>query len=209
MRRTVAGFWWSPTAEGTPALVVTAVFFALGGLLGAVLALQSADGGVEVMTTYLGRFLGLAQEGSLVLPSLPELLWRSLRWFLAAFLLGFSALGIIGIPVLTSFRGFFLAFSIASFAQAYGYSGLVVAFFLLGVPGLIAVPAFFCLSAQSFSAAVTLAGRAGGSGRRELPFRRGYFFRCGACAAAAFISLLLERYLVPALVAGAAGSLLQ
>ena len=180
MARTVTGLWWSPTAEGTPALVVTAAFFTLGGLAGCLLAFHATEIGTEAMAAYLDRFLVTAQAGGLNTPAIPELLWRSFRWLLAVFLLGFSALGILGIPALCSMRGFFLAFSIASFAQAYGRNGLSVAFLLLGLPGFLSVPAFMLSAVQSFSAACAVAGR---SGRRELPFHGEYFFRCGVCAA--------------------------
>lgn len=209
MRRAVAGIWWSPMNEGTPALVVTAAFFALGGLTGCLLALWSAGSGAQAMADYLDRFLAAAGEGALYAPSLPELLWRSVRWPLAAFLLGFTALGLLGIPVLAGLRGFFLAFSIASFAQSYGRGGLALAFLLLGVPALAGVPAFFLLATQSFAAAWALAARTGGQGRRELPYHRDYFFRCGVCAAAVCSGLLLERYLVPVLVSAWAGALLR
>ena len=206
MTRTVTGIWWSPVAEGTPALVATAAFFALGGLTGCLLAFRLAGVGMDAMAAYLDRFLSVAQAGGMDIPVLPELLWRTLRWPLAAFLLGFSVLGVLGVPLLCSLRGFFLAFSIASFAQAYGHDGLAVAFFLLGVPGFLSVPAFMLLTTQSFSSACALAGR---SGRREPQFHREYFFRCGVCAAAVCVSLLLERYLVPTLVSGAAEALLR
>lgn len=207
MRRAVAGFWWSPTGEGTPALVVTATFFALGGLSGCFFALWSAGDGVETMSSYLSEFLSAALEGTLREPAVIELVWRALRWPLAAFFLGFTALGVFGIPVLTGLRSFYLAFSIAAFAQAYGGEGLMMAFLLLGVPALVYVPAFFLLATQSFSAACTLAGRTTGQGRRELPYHRDYFFRCGVCAAAVCLGILLERYLVPTLVVGWAGTL--
>lgn len=206
MTRTVTGIWWSPTAEGTPALVVTAAFFALGGFAGCLLAFHVTDVGAEAMAAYIERFLTVAQAGGLNIPDLPELLWRTVRWPLAAFLLGFSVLGVLGVPVLCAVRGFFLAFSIASFVQAYGLNGLAAAFFLLGLPGLLAVPAFILMTTQSFSSACALAGR---SGRREGIFRREYFFRCGVCAAAVCVSLLLECYLVPTLVSSAADALLR
>lgn len=209
MRRAVTGFWWSPAAEGTPALVVTAAFFALGGLTGSLLALRATAVGAEAISGYLSRFLMAAQAGELEIPAMAELLWRSLRWPLAAVILGFSALGLLGIPVLSAVRGFFLSFAVASFAQAYGREGVAVAFFLLGIPGLLSIPALFLLSTQSLSSAYALAVRAGGSGRREPPFQSDYFFRCGVCAAAVCVSLLLERYLVPALVSGAAAALLR
>lgn len=205
MARTVTGIWWSPTAEGTPALVVTAAFFTLGGLAGSFFAFRMSGAGLEVMTAYLEHFLTVAQDAQLNVPSLPELLWRNLRWPLAAILLGFSAMGLLGIPVLSAMRGFLLAFSIASFTMAYGHDGLAVAFFLLGIPGIVSVPAFMILTTQSFSAACILAG---GSGRREFPFHREHLFRCGVCAVAVCLSLLIERYLVPELVSGAASALL-
>lgn len=206
MARTVTGIWWSPTAEGTPALVVTAAFFTFGGLAGSFLAFRTSGAGLEAMTAYLERFLTVAQTAGLSLPSLPELLWRALRWPLAAILLGLSAVGLLGIPVLSAMRGFLMAFSIASFAMAYGHDGLAVAFFLLGIPGIFSVPAFMILTTQSFSVACTLAGA---SGRREFPFHREQLFRCGVCAAAICLSLLIECYLVPDLISGAASALLK
>lgn len=200
MRRAVAGFWWSPTGEGTPALVVTAAFFVLGGLMGSFLALWAAGDGIEAMAGYLNAFLEAAQEGALREPALLELVWRALRWPLAAFLLGFTALGVFCVPILTGLRSFYLSFSVAAFAQAYGSNGLVTAFLLLGVPALAYVPAFFLLATQSFSTACALAERAAGQGRRELPYHREHFFRCGMCAAAVCLGIFLERYIVPALV---------
>ena len=207
MRKATTGIWWSPTAEGTPDLVVTAAFFALGGLAGCLLAFQVKSDGSSAMAAYLGRFLMTAQEGTLTTPPFSALLWRSFRWPLAVFVLGFSTLGLVGIPALASLRGFFLAFSISSFARAYGYSGLTIAFFLLGIPGCFAVPAFFLLSAQSFLTALSMLGQ--GGRRKESLLYSSHFFRCGVCVTAVCVSLLLERYLVPVLIAGAAGTLIQ
>lgn len=209
MGRAVTGFWWSPTAEGTPALVVTAVFFAFGGLAGCLIALSVTEGGAEALQVYLESFLTAAQAGAMTTPATIEVLWRTLRWPLAIFLLGFTALGVLGIPALVSARGFFLAFSVASFAQAYGRKGLTIAFFLMGVPGLLTVPALFLLSAQSLHVSWRMALRAPGQNRHELPYHRDYFLRCGFCAAAVCFGFLLERYLVPVLVMGAANVLLQ
>ena len=209
MRRTVAGFWWSPTVEGTPALVVTATFFALGALIGCLMAVRINAEGAQALCSYLERFLSLAREGGLTLPEFSGLLWRTFRWPLAAALLGFTALGLIGVPALSLMRGFFLAFSVASFSRAYGHGGLTVAFLLQGIPGLLAVPAFLLLATQSFSAAYALAGRGSGQGRRELPYGRDYFLRWGLCAGVLFVSLLVECYLVPILITGWAGALLR
>lgn len=208
MRKPVAGFWWSPTAEGVSALVVTAAFFAFGTAAGCLLAFRATESGAEALSAFLERFLSSAKDGGMVFPDLIQLLWRGIRWPMAVFLLGFSALGMLGIPILSGLRGFFLAFSAASFSRAYGRAGLTVAFLLVGIPAIAAIPAFFLLSVQSFSSACAFAARGSGQGRRELPYSREYFFRCGLCAVALFLSLLLERYLVPFLVADWANLLL-
>lgn len=208
MSRTVAGIWWSPTTEGAPALAVTAVFFTLGGLAGCFSALRTSEAGAAAMAAFLRQFLAAAQAGALEAPAWGEFLWRSLRWPLGVLLLGFTALGAFAVPALCSVRGFFLAFSIASFARAFGRGGLVLALILLGLPALTALPAFLVLSTKSFSAALTLVVRAFGPGRRELPYHRDDWRRCGGCAAAVCIGLLLERYAVPQMVMGLASSLL-
>lgn len=197
MRKPIAGFWWSPTVKGISALAVTAAFFALGALVGGLLAFRSTESGADALQAYLDQFLCLAQEGGLDPPNLLPFLWHTLRWPLAAVLLSFSAFGLLGIPILSGLRGFFLAFSTAGFARVYGRSGLMIAFLLLGIPAFVAVPAFLLLSVQSFMAACVLAVRNSGQGKRELPYGREYFFRCGMCVAALLVSLLLERYLVP------------
>lgn len=209
MRKPIAGFWWAPTIKGLSALIVTAAFFALGALMGSLLAFRAAESGADALQAYLEQFLHLAQEDSLTFPDLFPFLWHTLRWPLAAVLLGFSAFGLLGIPVLSGLRGFFLAFSTAGFARVYGRSGLMIAFLLLGIPAFVAVPAIFLLSVQSFMAACSLATRSSGQGRWELPYGREYLFRCGMCVAALVVSLLLERYLVPVWVTGWAKSMLR
>ncbi len=207
MRRAVTGFWWSPTTQGTPALVVTAAFFTFGVLVGSLLALQVTEGGAEALNAYLEQFLALAQVGGLTQPSFFTLMWRAIRWPLFAFLLGFSALGVLFLPILSSMRGFFLAFSIASFARSYARRGVAISFLLLGVPEAVYLPVFFLLCVQSLGAAWSFAGRIPGQGRRELPYDRGYFLRCGVCAVAMAVGLFIEWAALPTLMAGVASGL--
>ena len=52
----------------------------------------------------------------MVQPASPPLLisvWETIRWPLLVFGLGFTTLGLLGIPLVFSVRGFLLAFSIA------------------------------------------------------------------------------------------------
>ena len=47
--------------EGTLALIVTAAFFTLGGLLGCLLAFRAEGSGAEAMREYLAVFLTQAR----------------------------------------------------------------------------------------------------------------------------------------------------
>ena len=122
-------------------------------------------------------------------------------------LLGFTALGILGLPLLFSVRGFVLAFSIAAFVRMFGGTGGVLAFLLFGVSGLVSAPVFFILGVQSLGAAQALAVRFLGDGRRNPIYGKTYWLRCGWCAAALCLCVILEYLAVPALVAAAAGAL--
>ena len=58
-----------------------------------------ADAG-ESLSAYLTHYLQAAGSGALQEPSLPALIWSSLRWPALALLLGFTALGLLGLPIL-------------------------------------------------------------------------------------------------------------
>lgn len=202
MQRAVERVWRPLESQGVPALIITAVFFGAGGAIGCLAAARAMNGGTEALQSYLAHFLSLISIDALSLPDIPGLIWRAVRWPLAAFLFGFTALGILGIPILTALRSFFLAFSITSFACAMGRRGVWIAFFLLGIPGVLYIPAFFLLSVQSFSAAWTLAGRAAGQGKRDLPYSESYFMRCGMCVFIFCCGLFVESRLVPVFLSG-------
>lgn len=196
--------WDVPAGGLLPALMTVSIAFALGGLLGCFLAAQVGGGGNDSLTTYLQGYLASARAGGVTPPALWAVVWETLRWPLFTFFMSFTALGMLGIPVLFSIRGFLLSFAVSSFVRMFGGVGGVLAFFAFGMTGLIAVPALFVLGVQGFAAARELAGRFFGETKRSLPFGRAYFFRCGVCAAALACCVLLEYFAVPALLGSVA-----
>lgn len=201
MRKAVAGFWYSPASEGVSALAVTAAFFALGGLLGGFASVATAGSVSSVMiSSYLEGFLAEAQGNGLLYPDLLQFLWLSLRWTIAAFVLGFSSLGVLGLPLLGGARGFLFSFSIGVFTQALGQRGLMVAFIMFGVSGLISIPVFLLVSTQSFLVSRYLVSR--GTGKSEFPYNRVYILRFCFSVLLLYVSLILEWYCVPGLLAG-------
>ena len=207
MHRPIAGIWDVPVSGQWTALAAAAAFFFAGGLVGC-LAISSVGGsGLDSLTAYLQGFLTSIQGGSALVPSVLPLIWEVLRWPLLTVLLGFTALGLVGIPVLFAVRGFLLAFSISAFVRMFGGVGGLLAFLLFGVTGLISIPVLFILGVQSLAAGRTLASRFLGENRRSACYGKDYFIRCGWCSAALCVCILLEYFAVPALVAGAAGAL--
>lgn len=205
MRRAVGGTWNVPEERILPALAVISLSFLLGGLAGCLMSSFVGGPGQESLRNYLEFFLGSAQSGEMCTPGLALQLRDLLRWPVAALLLGFTALGVLGLPLLFAIRGFLLAFSIAAFVQMFGSAGCLIAFLIFGIGGSFSVSALFVLGAQSLAASRRLASRFLGEGKEPSPYGRAYFLRCGGCAAALCVCLFLERFAVPALVSGAAG----
>ena len=192
-----------------PALAVLSVSFLLGALAGCLMSTFLAGEGLESLRGYLEAFLrgldgGEGPEG----PALAARLWSTLRWPLLALVLGFTALGVLGLPLLFAVRGFLLAYAVAAFVRAFGGAGCLLAFLVFGVGGALSAPALFVLGVQGLTAACRLAGRSFGEDRGPSPYGRAYFVRCGGCAAAFCVCLFLERFAVPALAAGVAGAVL-
>lgn len=208
MGRVTAGPWDVPEDGILPALTVVSVCFFAGGLAGCLLAGSVGGNGGESLAAYLNGFLQAAGRGEAAGPPLAVLLWSDLRWPLLALLLGFTALGLLALPVLFALRGFLLAFSISSFVRLLGREGCLLAVLVFGVPGIWAVPVLFVLGVQSLLTARVLACRVWGDGARPAPYGKRYLLRCGMCAAALCVCILLDYLVVPALVTGLAGRLL-
>ena len=206
MRR--ADRWRMPADGAAPFLAVAAVFFFLGGLAGCLLAGSVDGGGQESLAAYVEGYLQAAQAGEASPPALAALVWETVRWPLLALLLGFTALGLLGLPLLFAARGFLLAFSIASFVRLFGGAGCLLALLVFGVGGAFTVPVLFVLGVQSLLTARTLAGRVWGEGKSAPLYGRTYWLRCGGCAAALCVCMLLDGFAVPALVSGLVGALL-
>ena len=153
-----------------PALAVLAVSFLLGALAGCLMSTFLSGDGLASLQSYLEAFLW-EMDGAERLegPALAGQLWSVLRWPLFALLLGFTALGVLGLPLLFAVRGFLLAYSIAAFVRAFGSAGCLLAFLVFGVGGAVSVPVLFVLGVQGLSASCRLAGR---SPREGSPYGR-------------------------------------
>lgn len=187
-----------PKQWDTPLLAVGLAFLA-GGLLGCGMALKTGEGGNSALAGYIQNCLQI-WNGNGRTVSLPLLVWETVRFPAAAAALGFTALGVVGIPVLFFARGFLLAFSISSFVGIFGVSGGWMAFLLLGASGVAAVAPLFLLGRQGFAASRALLRRFLGGRREGVVYTRAYFALCGGCALFLLCCILFDYFAVPVLL---------
>lgn len=135
-----------------PAYMLCALLLALGIVSGTFLSagFVESGGAKGFMDGYLptlrsGSDLGLAQY----------LLMLS-RYPVLAFLLGFSVLGTVGIPVLCFVRGFTLAFALSALTRLYAGNGALMGCMLFGVVSALSVPVFLLVASGAFCSSVRL-----------------------------------------------------
>lgn len=182
----------APAWDGLTQLAVLGICFALGALGGFFFSGWGGDS-LELLD-YLRRYFQMAGQGSGIEPSLWSSIWDLARWPLAAFLLGSTALGVLGIPILLGMRGFLLSFSAATFARLFGLLGVAASFAAFGVTALVSVPVLFVVSADAFRQSL---GRLSGERPPAWDHRAQAL---APCAGLLVLAAALQQTLMPALL---------
>lgn len=181
----------APGRDGLTQLAILGVSFGLGALAGFFFSHWSGDS-LE-LTDYLHSYFQMVGQGNGAEPPLWSSIWDLIRWPLAAFLLGSTALGVVGVPILLGARGFLLAFAASTFGRLFGLPGTAAALTAFGVTALVAVPVLFVSAADAFRQALTQL-----SGERP----PGWSERAQAlapCAGLLVLAVALQQTLMPAL----------
>ena len=196
----------APSQTALAAGILGAAFLA-GGVLGCVAAGWMDEPGARALGEYLTSYFGCVLEG-MPLPGFWSVVWEQFRFPLAAFILGFTAIGVVGLPALFGVRGFLFSFSAACFYRLLGAQGVLCAFCLFGLPAALWAPALFVLGSQGMLGAYGMLRRGLGEGNWPLPYGPDYFVRCGLCAGAIALCVGLELFVVPELLPAAARAVL-
>lgn len=136
--------------SGWPHLTVLLISFFVGVLGGTVFAFF-LDPSAELLG-YLREYCFLLAQGQLRV-SFFSVLWDCVRWPLLTAVLGITALGIIGIPVLFVIRGFLLSFSSTTFGLLLGPRGIALTAVLFASSALLILPTLFILGCDRLRAA--------------------------------------------------------
>lgn len=83
-------------------------------------------------------------------PPLLDTIWDLVRWPLAAFLLGLTPVGAVGVPLIMGGRGFLLSYAATTFVRLFHLPGMVVVLAVFGVTVFLAVPTLFVVAADAF-----------------------------------------------------------
>ena len=173
-----------------------------GDVLGSAVAHAGSQAAQE-LESFLRDYLSAAQAGEIQARFWP-MLWEQGRFLIGLCILGVTALGVAGIPVLFLARGFLFSFSVAAFCRIFGPVGLASAFFLFGLPALLWAPVLFLAGCQCLEGAYALLCRVLGDGRAPLPQGSAYWGKLALYGLGLVVCVTLECMAAPVLLKAAA-----
>ena len=184
-------------------LTILGCSFVLGGVLGSVLASLITGEAAQNLKDFLLDYLAAAQAGEIE-AEFWSMAWEQGRFFLGICLLGLTALGTAGIPVLFCVRGFLFSFSVAALCRIFGPAGLAPALCLFGLPAFLWAPVLFLAGIQCLEGAYALLRRALGDGRVPLPHGSAYWGALALYGVGLLLCVALECMAAPLLLKAAA-----
>lgn len=183
-------------------LTILCIFFIAGIFLGQWAHRTAYSGENEQLQTYLLSYAKLLAESSGESASPGSVLLVYFRYPVAAFLLGFTALGVFLLPVLCLLQGFFLSYSVACFAAALARDGIMLALSAFGIRCLVTLPCVFLLSVWALEMSVARCqAKAEGKGPIDSKGDSVYLLRFFVCVLILLFGTVLERTIVPKIVA--------
>lgn len=179
-------------------LLLLSALFLIGSVVGCVCAgcVEDPDG---TLADYVRGCLSALSLGQMEVGFFSAL-WEISKVPLAAFLLGLTALGVIGLPVLFALRGFLLCYAVSAFFRLFGWNGLLAALVLFGLSAFVWLPVLLHLGTQGLLSAYGLLRRTMGEGRYPLRLNGGYLIGGGICALALCLCACVECFAIPVLL---------
>lgn len=169
--------------------------FLWGGFCGIFFAGFLLEEGQGTLSDYFLQYFNHVEEYGQT-QDFFAIFWSNLKIPMYTFLLGFSLLGTIGVPLLFISQGFIFTFSVSSLCRLWGVSGLIPSFFLFCLPAFLWVPVLFFLGLQSLRSAHLLWNRT----KTEEIYQTGYFFQSGIGFLGVICSIAFDYMIMPILV---------
>ena len=202
VRRTAKRIRSAPSWDGLTQLAVLAACFAAGAVGG--FFFSAAVGNNSELLDYLSWYFQSAAQGKGAVPSLGAAIWDLIRWPAIVLLLGFTPVGVVGIPLVMGVRGFLLCYAATTFARLFHLPGMAAALAAFGVTVLLAIPVLFVVAADSFCQSL---GRLPGAGAPLARWSQRTVV-LAPCAGLLILAVALQRVVMPALFSAVCARLL-
>jgi hypothetical protein len=134
--------------DGLTQLIIVAICFAVGSVSGFLFSVSGGEN--PELLDYLQQYFRLMGAENGFEPPLLDTIWDLVRWPLAAFLLGLTPVGAVGVPLIMGGRGFLLSYAATTFVRLFHLPGMVVVLAVFGVTVFLAVPTLFVVAADAF-----------------------------------------------------------
>ncbi len=123
------------------------IFFLVGMVAGCIFNVYANDAGNNLLSN--NNLKEIATNGATAY-SFSKSYLNLIKYPAIIFLLGYTALGIIAIPISVSIKGFFISFSVSSIIQAFGFSGFWAALAMFGLQTMVSIPCIIITASFSF-----------------------------------------------------------
>ena len=175
--------------------LVLALLFLVGVIGGHIVGGAVSDAQHQELSDYLSAYLQNAVSRQSI--PLAGVLFSYFRAPIALVLMGLSGCGIWMVPLFLVGQGFFLAFSVHTFAGALGRGGVLFSFAAFGIRCFFVLPCCFLLASQSWASAYRLHRREHLRGREEIAHTA--LYPVIVCGIVLLIGCVIEISLVPRL----------
>ena len=182
----------------TVSVSILAICFCLGGLLGCLCAGNCDTSVQDAFRGYLSDYCIFCEVYGASVP-LGKCFLLYFTTVCAAFVFGYSSLGVMLIPFFSAVFGFLSYYTVFCFAFSFGRDGILLAAALTFVRLFFTLPCFLIVASQSLIRSFRIALLAVGHGKR-LPLSGGrYLFVFVVCLFCLCVGVLCERFLTPIL----------
>lgn len=141
------------TASGWLHSLLLAFFFFLGVLSGIGCANRISGSVSGELSDYLSGYLEALRQEAVPSSEIRQLAAAYVWGPVSAYFCGFSAVGVLLLPLLAMACGFFPAYTVSCLTAAFGSRGVWLAAALFGLRYLVVIPCFFLLAAPSLRTA--------------------------------------------------------
>ena len=184
----------------TVCVLLLAVCFLLGGLIGDIYARSCDNLSQEAFRQYLSDYCLWFEQSEVRVP-IGRCILLYFTFACVALLSGSSPLGIVAVPICTAWFGFLSFYTASCFVQAFGREGILLAASLTALRLLFTLPCYFFVAGRAMTGATRLLLLSVGHGKRIRPSsaNKSYTLTYAICLLSLCVGVFCERLLTPLL----------